>query len=64
VRETIAAITNPELIERVRELRQRGRRPKEIARALGMPPAAAAPLRPGVSGIGDRLVELASSDRR
>jgi len=37
-------MTNPELIERVRELRQRGRTPKEIARALGLPPAAVAPL--------------------
>jgi hypothetical protein len=37
-------LTNPETIERVRELRQRGRTPKEIARALGLPPAAVAPL--------------------
>jgi hypothetical protein len=37
-------VTNPELIQRVRELRQRGRTPKEIARALGLPPAAVAPL--------------------
>ena len=37
-------MTNPELIERVRELRQRGRTPKEIARVLGLPPAAVAPL--------------------
>ncbi len=37
-------MTNPETIERVRELRQRGRTPKEIARALGLPPAAVAPL--------------------
>jgi hypothetical protein len=37
-------MTNPELVERVRELRQRGRTPKEIARALGLPPAAVAPL--------------------
>ena len=43
-RETIPAMTNPETIERVRELRQRGRTPKEIARALGLPPAAVAPL--------------------
>jgi hypothetical protein len=33
-----------ELLERVRELRARGRSPKEIARALKMPPAAVAPL--------------------
>ena len=44
VSETIPTMTNPELIERVRELRQRGRTPKEIARALGLPPAAVAPL--------------------
>src|SRR5580704_14883885 len=44
VRATITTMTNPELIERVRELRQRGRTPKEIARALGLPPAAVAPL--------------------
>jgi hypothetical protein len=37
-------MTNAELIERVRELRQRGRTPKEIASALGLPPAAVAPL--------------------
>jgi hypothetical protein len=37
-------MTNPEMIERVHELRQRGRTPKEIARALGLPPAAVAPL--------------------
>ncbi len=37
-------MTNPEMMERVRELRQRGRTPKEIARALGLPPAAVTPL--------------------
>ena len=37
-------MTDSETIERVRELRQRGRTPKEIARALGLPPAAVAPL--------------------
>jgi len=37
-------VTNPELLERVRELRERGRTPKEIARALGLPPSAVAPL--------------------
>ena len=35
-------MTNLETIERVRELRQRGRTPKEIARALGVSPAAVA----------------------
>ncbi len=33
-----------ELLERVRELRARGRSPKEIARALKVPPAAVTPL--------------------
>jgi hypothetical protein len=37
-------MTNPELIERVRELRERGSTPKEIARALGLSPAAVTPL--------------------
>jgi hypothetical protein len=37
-------VTNDELIERVRELRERGSTPKEIARALGLPPAAVTPL--------------------
>ena len=37
-------MTNAELVERVRELRERGRTPKEIARALGLTPAAVAPL--------------------
>jgi hypothetical protein len=33
-----------ELLTRVRELRERGRTPKEIARALGLPPSEVAPL--------------------
>jgi hypothetical protein len=37
-------MTNSELLDRVRELRERGRTPKEIARVLGMPPSAVAPL--------------------
>lgn len=37
-------MTNPEMIERVRELRQRGQTPKQIARTLGLPPATVAPL--------------------
>ena len=44
VRETISTMTNPELIERVHELRQRGRTSKEITRALGLPPTAVTPL--------------------
>jgi hypothetical protein len=35
---------DPELTERVRALRERGRSPKEIARALKLPPATIAPL--------------------
>jgi hypothetical protein len=35
---------SPELAERVAELRQKGRTPKEIARALGLKPAEVAPL--------------------
>jgi hypothetical protein len=35
---------DPELMERVRALRERGRSPKEIARALKLPPATIAPL--------------------
>jgi hypothetical protein len=35
---------DPELKERVRALRERGRSPKEIARALKLPPATIAPL--------------------
>lgn len=37
-------MTDDELLERVRELRSRGRSPKQIARALGVPPARVAPL--------------------
>ena len=37
-------MTNSELLERVRELRERGRTPKEIARALGLPPSVVTPL--------------------
>jgi hypothetical protein len=37
-------VTDPELTERARALRGQGRSPKEIARALGVPPAAVAPL--------------------
>jgi len=37
-------MTQPEMIERVRELRQRGCTPKQIARTLGLSPAAVAPL--------------------
>jgi hypothetical protein len=45
---TLPAVSPPsdetELLDRVRELRQRGSGPKQIARALGIRPAAATPL--------------------
>jgi hypothetical protein len=37
-------MASDEVMARVRALRQQGRSPKQIARALGMPPAAVAPL--------------------
>jgi hypothetical protein len=37
-------MTNPDVLERVRELRARGSSPKEIARALRLPPSQVAPL--------------------
>ena len=37
-------MASDEVIERVRELRRQGCSPKQIARALGMPPSAVAPL--------------------
>lgn len=40
----LVSMSNPELIERVAELRRSGRTPKEIARALGLKPAQVAPL--------------------
>lgn len=40
----MALVPTEELLERVRALRQQGRSPKEIARALGLPPASVAPL--------------------
>lgn len=40
----MATMTNSELMEQVRELRERGRTPKQIARALALPPAEVAPL--------------------
>jgi hypothetical protein len=46
-------MTQPELIERVCELRQRGRTPKEIARILGLPPAAARIIRTMRRSVGD-----------
>jgi hypothetical protein len=41
----------PELAERVAELRQKGRTPKEIARALGLKPAEVAPLIRAVGAV-------------
>jgi hypothetical protein len=70
-RETIPIMTNPETIERVRELRQRGRTPKEIARALGLPPAAVAPLirvvaatQPAIQGPHDDAARVIRTLRR
>jgi len=40
----MAAMTAPDLLNSVRALRQQGRSPKEIARALAVPPATVAPL--------------------
>jgi hypothetical protein len=37
-------MTDAELLDRVRDLRETGRSPKEIARSLGLPPAAVVPL--------------------
>jgi DNA-binding transcriptional MerR regulator len=37
-------MTSEQLLDRIRELRDAGRTPKEIARALKMPPSAVAPL--------------------
>jgi hypothetical protein len=44
VRGTIFLMPTQQLLDRVRELRDAGRTPKEIARALKMPPSAVAPL--------------------
>jgi hypothetical protein len=37
-------MSDTEMLERIRELRSRGRTPKEIARATGLRPAELAPL--------------------
>jgi orotate phosphoribosyltransferase-like protein len=44
-----------ELMERVRELRERGCTPKEIARALRVPPATVAPLIRALGAAGGRV---------
>ena len=46
-----------QLLDRVRELREAGRTPKEIARALKMPPSAVAPLIRAVAAAGGRARE-------
>jgi hypothetical protein len=47
----------PQLLDRVRELRDAGRTPKEIARALKMPPSAVAPLIRAVAAAQGRAKE-------
>lgn len=44
-------MSDAEMLERVRELRSRGRTPKEIARATGLRPAEVAPLIRAVAGM-------------
>ncbi|HYB46209.1 MAG TPA: hypothetical protein VED20_02465, partial [Streptosporangiaceae bacterium] len=46
-----------QLLDRVRELRDTGRTPKEIARALKMPPSAVAPLIRAVAAAEGRVRE-------
>jgi hypothetical protein len=46
-----------QLLDRVRELREAGRTPKEIARALKMPPSAVAPLIRAVAAAQGRVKE-------
>jgi hypothetical protein len=46
-----------QLLDRVRELREAGRTPKEIARALKMPPSAVAPLIRSVAAAEGRTGE-------
>jgi hypothetical protein len=46
-----------QLLDRVRELRDAGRTPKEIARALKMPPSAVTPLIRSVAAAGGRIRE-------
>ena len=52
-------MTSEQLLDRVRELREAGRTPKEIARALKMPPAAVAPLIRAVAAAQGRTREEA-----
>lgn len=47
-------MADTELMERVRELRERGRTPKEIARSLGVPPSTVAPLIRALGAAGGR----------
>ena len=50
-------MTSEQLLDRVRELRNAGRTPKEIARALKMPPSAVAPLIRSVAAAQGRTRE-------
>ncbi len=49
-----AELPDAELLGRVRELREKGRTPKEIARALKVPPAAVTPLIRTLASTADR----------
>jgi len=50
-------MTSEQLLDRVRELRDAGHTPKEIARALKMPPSAVAPLIRSVAAAQGRIRE-------
>ena len=54
---TILRMPTQQLLDRVRELRDAGRTPKEIARALKMPPSAVAPLIRSVAAAEGRTRE-------
>jgi hypothetical protein len=55
--DTIFLMPTQQLLDRVRELREAGRTPKEIARALKMPPSAVAPLIRSVAAAQGRIRE-------
>ncbi len=51
---TMFLMPTQQLLDRVRELRDAGRTPKEIARALKMPPGAVAPIIRSLAAAGGR----------